>query len=189
MTVLVAIVRIRPAVVIEVFSCTVPSILKSTLPRILGDVAAPSLGFVAYPFAFPRPAIVIAHKVTHRSLITTAKALTIGFAKVERKIGVPVLVPIVYIRTTMVVEVLSRTFDAILKAPALDLLPLTRRRIPRIPILDVSAALTVWYPGCPYCASASGPQEKSKNRHYKPIKNHYLIFLRFEKSVWILFAG
>jgi hypothetical protein len=51
--------------------------------------------------------------------------------------GVTVLIPIVYIRCTVVVEVLTSAFDAIVKALALNLAKLCGRGVPSaIAILD-----------------------------------------------------
>jgi hypothetical protein len=141
--VFVAVVHIRSTVVVEVLSRTFHSILKSLLLGLCGNVAAAVLRLTDRLSMVAQLAVVVAHEMSHGSLIAAAKALAVRLTLVEGETGMTVLIPVVHIWPTVIVEVSSRAFYAVLKSAALNLFPLSRRRIPCVAILGICRMLTL----------------------------------------------
>jgi hypothetical protein len=68
--------------------------------------------------------------VTHGRVITPAESFTVIVPGAGRYVGMTILFPVVYVRGTVVVKVLSRTFNSIVKALALNLAEFSGRGVP-----------------------------------------------------------
>jgi hypothetical protein len=153
-------------VVVKVFSRAFPSFLKSALLCLRGNVAVMSFWLVESPVMLAHLPVAVAHEVTGGSLVAAAKTFAVWFTKIEGEAGMTVLIAVVHIGPAAVVEVLSRSVDAILKAPALNLIPLAWRRIPRVATLRGIGTLPLRHSGGLNDNCARGSQEKDKHGHY-----------------------
>jgi hypothetical protein len=77
--------------------------------------------------------------VVDSHLVSTLKALPISLAIPIRHMRMPKLIAVVHIRTAMIVVVLTRPFNTIVKSVAMYFVELRRRSIPivRLPVTHV----------------------------------------------------
>ncbi len=66
--------------------------------------------------------VVVALQVRHTHLITTAKAVAIRISLVAWNMRMTVLIAVVHVRPPVIVEILARAFDPIVKTLPLYLL-------------------------------------------------------------------
>jgi len=77
-------------------------------------------------------------EVRHAALVAAAEALTVGATHGWRHIvGMPELIAVIYVGLTMVFSIASRTFDAVVKAPALNIVPGIVGAIPAAAIVAI----------------------------------------------------
>jgi hypothetical protein len=70
------------------------------------------------------------HQVLHRGVVAATKSFTIVCTRAAFYVRVTILIAIVYVRPTMIVEVLPCSFDAIMITLTLNVLELLRRSVP-----------------------------------------------------------
>jgi hypothetical protein len=138
-TKLVAIVRVWAAVVLHVLAGSVHAVLKATALD-LAELVGNCIPAVVIVVATIR--IVIVHRRWRRSIyrllsevgdayrITAAEALLIGIPHLMGHIRMAVFVAIVDVGAAVIVEVLLRAYEAILKAATLDVVEFAGRQIP-----------------------------------------------------------
>ncbi len=75
-------------------------------------------------------AIVIAHHVVDSGLVSAAEAVAVGFALLRRQVRVAIFLAVFNIGTTVIIEVLTGSFDPIQKSLTVKLIELVGRSIP-----------------------------------------------------------
>ena len=126
MTVFVAVVYIRTAMVIHVFACAYHAILKPTMLDLAALSPSPILSVATTPIS---RLVITVHwllnstiQVGNSNFITPSESVSVGFALFAWKAWISVLVAVIHIGPTVIVSVLARTFDAIMKTLPLDFL-------------------------------------------------------------------
>jgi hypothetical protein len=139
MTVLVAVVHIWPAMIVKILAGAFHAILKPAaldvaahiLPIAVAVRTAPLLVISSHRLLEPAGAV----KVRNAPIVTAAKSLLIRFALFGGKMRISILVAIVHVGTAVIVEILARAHDPIVKTLTLHIPQILRRPLPVIPIL------------------------------------------------------
>jgi hypothetical protein len=125
--------------------------------------------------------VVVSLEVRHTYVIATAKAFTIRIPLVARNMRMAVLVAVAHVWPPVIVEVLARTFDPIVKTLPLDLLQFLRWCIPAAAILSIAfVRRSLGKAGSFDRAQSRDAQEKGNCGYYQSIESHdsYLLFSR-----------
>ncbi len=130
--------------------------------------------------------IVIVHQVMRSHFVSTAKAFTVRFALIARKVRMTELVAIIHVKPAVVVEVSPRALDAIVKSLPLGLGQVLRRHIPAaVTILSESGRGLAQGLGKSFGASwPCSAEEKSECRDCKSIESHDWNLLFSRLSGW-----
>ena len=134
MTVLLAVLHVRAAVIIEVLAGsfdTIPESLAADLVEFIGSC-------VPRAIRGPHAPIWSAHHVRHGNVVTMPEAFAVGGPHRRRNIGMPVFIAVVDIGTAMIAKVFASAFHAIVEAAALHIVPCVGRAVPVIAILSES---------------------------------------------------
>ena len=101
-----------------------------------------------YKYSENALALIAVHEVLGSHFIATTESRTVIFLRAVRNARMAVLIPIVHVRTTVILSILPCAFNPIVKSSLLDFAELPGRRIPRIPasvpvliVADVGLAL------------------------------------------------
>jgi len=160
MTVFITILRVCPAVVVAVSACAFHAVLKATtlnvaslsLPRVRSAAKGIShlLVMIAHLLVMithllvmvAHPLVRLAHGLLRAALevgsalfVSTTISVSIGFALFAGTPRVSVFVAIVHVQAAVIVEIIARAFDSVVKALPLNLLQVPWRCIPAAAIL------------------------------------------------------
>jgi hypothetical protein len=116
--------------------------------------------------------VTVSHEVRHAGVISAAKALTVRISLVARNVGMTVLVAVVHVRSAVIVNILTRAFDPVVKTLPLDLPPFLRWRIPTAAILSIVIVMFLGQGGGLDRAWYCDPEKNSKRGYYQSIENH-----------------
>jgi hypothetical protein len=147
MTILIAAGHIQAAVALHIVPRSVHPVVKTTalnFAALLGTHIPTTLFRRAHLLPrFGHLPFRSAREVRDGGFIAAAKAVAVSFPVVVLDLRMTVLLAPVHVRAALMVEIVARGFDSVMKAAALELLQFLRRRIPAAVILTVAGR---WWP-------------------------------------------
>ncbi len=131
MTIFVAIVDIGPTMILEVPIGADNAILKS--------LAAQSVEFIRRSIPGANRCAHLhgrsVHDVRHRHAVSTPKTLPISLAQLTGHIRMAILIAVIHVGLSVILVVLSGSFDSVVETPPLNIIPGVRRSLPVVAIL------------------------------------------------------
>lgn len=178
MTVLIVTAGVGTALALQIAAAGFHSIVKTTAMDV-GALLRPHI-----PTAWFRHAHLLSRlghllfrsvrEVRDGGIVAAAKAVAVSVPIVARNPGMTELLAAVHVRAALIVEIIARGFDSIVKAAALKFLEFLWRRIPAAAVLAVSGR---WRSlrhtrGSGHAAQACGSQKQRKCQYCESIESH-----------------
>src|SRR5579872_1472871 len=138
MPIFVSIVNVGTAMVLEVAAGPLHTVVES-LPLELVKFAGKSIPLGRRRWWRRRgngpavPLISAAHQVFHCPVIAPTESVAIGVAHLPWDMRVTIFVPILYVGSTVIIEIAASAVDAVVKSLALKFIEFLGRGIPSIP--------------------------------------------------------
>ena len=135
MTIFIAIVHIGPTMILEVPIGANNAILESLAAQSVEFIRRSIPGANRCAHLHGRLHGRSVHDVRHGHVVSTPKALAIGFAQPTGHIRIAILIAIIHVRAAVVLEVLAGSFHSVVESASLHIVPGVRRSLPVVAIL------------------------------------------------------